>query len=122
MPDGQTDDKLVEEFATFFLEKIQNTCDKFTRIEEFKPSTNEQVPLLRKLLPLPYNEIHKDIFSENNKTCKFDHIPTKIPKRILPAILGTITEIVNLALSTGSFAQNWKTVIVKPFLRILDLI
>ena len=53
----------------------------------------------------------------NNKTCKLDHIPTEVLKRILPTILGAITEIVNLSLSTGSYAQDWKTAIVKPLLK-----
>ena len=86
MQEDQTNDKLAEEFATFFLEKFHNICDKFTRIKEFKPSTNEQVPLLRKFSPLLCNEIHKEILSMNNKTCKLDHIPNEILKRILPAI------------------------------------
>ena len=85
MPEGQTHDKLAQEFVTFLLEKIQNIHDKFTRIEEFKPPTNKQVPLLRKFLPLSHNKIHKEILTMNNKTCKLDHIPTKILKRILPA-------------------------------------
>ena len=112
MPEGQTNDKLAEEFATFFLEKIQNTHDKFTRIE-FKPSTNQQVPLLRTFLPLSC----KEILSMNNKTCEVDDIPTETLKRILPAILGTIAAIVNLSLSTGSFAHEWKTAVVKPLLK-----
>ena len=45
MSEGQTDVKLAEEFATFFLEKTENISDKFTEIEEFKPSTNEEAPL-----------------------------------------------------------------------------
>ena len=53
----------------------------------------------------------------NNKTCELDHIPTQVLKRILPIILGAITDIVNISLSTGSFACNWKTAIVKPFLK-----
>ena len=61
--------------------------------------------------------MHKEILSMNNKTYKLDHIPTEILKRILPAILGAITEIFNLSLSTGSFAQDWKTAIVKPLLK-----
>ena len=43
-------------------------------------------------------------------------LPTEILKRILPTILGTITEIVNLSPSNGSFAQDWKTVIVLKIL------
>ena len=60
----------------------------------------------------------------NNKTCKLDHIPTKVLKKILPITLGAITEIVNISLSTGSFAQDCKTAIVKPLFKKpgLDLI
>ena len=53
----------------------------------------------------------------NNKTCELGHIPTQELKRILPIILGAITDIVNISLSTGSFAHNWKTAIVKPLLK-----
>ena len=117
MPEGQTDDKLAEEFATFFLGKIQNIHNKFTGIEELNSSINEQELILSKFLQLSYNKIHKELLSMNNKTCKLDHIPTEIIKRIPPAILGTITEIVNLSLSTGSFTLDWKTVIAKPLLK-----
>ena len=53
----------------------------------------------------------------NNKTCELDHTPTQVLKRILPTILGAITDMVNISLSTGSFAQDWKTVIVKSLLK-----
>ena len=86
MPEGQTNVKLAEEFATFFLEKIKNIRDKFTGNEEFKPFTNEQVPLLRKFSPLSCSEVHKEILGMNNKTYKLDHIPTAVPKGILPTI------------------------------------
>ena len=65
MPGVQTDVKLAEEFPTFFLEKIEDIHDKFREIEEFKPSTNEQ-------LPLYCNEVHKEILSMNNKTYELD--------------------------------------------------
>ena len=60
----------------------------------------------------------------NNKTCELGHVPTQVLQKILPIILGAITEIVNISLSTGSFAQDWKTAIVKPLLKKpgLDLI
>ena len=121
MPEGQTNVKLAEEFATFSLEKIKNICDKFMGIEEFKPSTNEQVPVLRKFSPLSCSEVHKEILSMGNKTCELDHILTKVIKGILPTILGTITEIVNLSLSTGSFAQDWKIAIVLLLLKKPEL-
>ena len=54
-----------------------------------------------------------------NKTCDLDHIPTQVLKRILPIILGAITDLVNISLSTGSLAHNWKTAIVNHCLRNL---
>ena len=96
---------------------MENIHDKFTGTKEFKPSTNEQAPLLRKFSPLSCTEVHKEILGMNNKTSELGHITTEVLKRNLPIILGTITEIVNLSLSTGSFAQDWKSMIVKPLLK-----
>ena len=87
MPEVQTDSILAKEFATFFLEKIENIHDKFTGIEEFKLATNEQVPPLKTFSPLSCDEIQKEILSMNNKTCELDHIPTQVLKIILPTIL-----------------------------------
>ena len=80
MPEGQTDSILAKEFATFFLEKIKNICDKFTGIEEFKLATNEQATPLKTFSPLSYNEVQKEILSMN-KTCELDHIPTQVLKK-----------------------------------------
>ena len=106
------------------MTKLENICNKFKGIEEFKPATNEQATTPKTFSPLSCNEVQKEILSMNNKTCKLDHIPTQVLKKILPIILGAITEIVNISLSTESFAQNWKIVIVKPLLKKpgLDLI
>ena len=89
----------------------------FTGIDEFKPASNEQATPLKNFSPLSCDEVQKEILSMNNKTCELDHIPTQVLKRILPIILGAITDIVNISLSTGSFACNWKTAIVKPLLK-----
>ena len=121
MPEGQTDSMLAKEFATFFLEKIENIYDLFTGIDEFKPAINEHASPLENFSPLTCNEVRKEIMGMNNKTCELDHIPTQVLKQILPIILGAITDIVNRSLLTGSFAHNWKTAIVKPLLTKLGL-
>ena len=108
---------LAKEFATFFLEKIENICNLFTGIDEFKPAINEQASSLENFSPLTCNEVQKEVMGMNNKTCELDHIPTQVLKRILPIILGAITDIVNRSLLTRSFAHNWKTAIVKPLLK-----
>ena len=57
MPEGQTDSMLAKEFATFFLEKIENICNPFTGIDEFKPAINEHASPLENFSPLTCNEV-----------------------------------------------------------------
>ena len=57
MPEGQADSMLAKEFATFFLEKIENIHDLFTGIDEFKPAINEHASPLENFSPLSCNEV-----------------------------------------------------------------
>ena len=52
-----------------------------------------------------------------NKTCELDAILTYLIKDILPAVLKTITQIVNMLLPTGTFPVDWKTTIVRPLIK-----
>ena len=117
MPEGQSDGMLAKEFAKFFLQKIEDICNLFTRIDEFKPGINERALPLDNFSPLTCNEVLKEIMGMKNKTCELDPIPTQVLKQILPTILGAITDLVNRSLITGCFAHNWKTAIVRPLLK-----
>ena len=66
----------------------------------------------------------KIIRSMPTKSCETDAIPTMLLKQILDKVGGTITSIVNISLTEGVFAINWKTAIVRPLLKKagLDLI
>ena len=59
MPKGQSDSMLAKEFATFFLEKIENICNLFTGIDEFEPAINEQASPLENFSPLTCNEVQR---------------------------------------------------------------
>ena len=52
-----------------------------------------------------------------NKTCELDVIPTNLIKDILPAVLKTIIQIVNMSLTTGTFPLYWKTAMVRPLIK-----
>ena len=52
-----------------------------------------------------------------NKTCELDTIPTNLIKDILLALLKTITQIVTMSLTTGTFPLDWKTAIVRPLIK-----
>lgn len=52
-----------------------------------------------------------------SKTCLLDPIPTSFTKRHLPAILPTLTLIINMSLSSGVVPREYKTGVVIPILK-----
>ena len=116
-------ESLAEEFADFFLDKIntihQNlvqytlyTCEEGCQsgLQQFKPMTEDEVSSI--------------IHNMSSKSCKRDNVPTTLLKQILPDVIKVITKIVNISLTTGAFSQSWKTAVIYPLLKKvrLDLI
>ena len=62
-------------------------------------------------------EVINIIRSMPTKSCENDAIPTKLFKVILEKLGSVITSIVNLSLTTGVFADAWKSAIVRPPLK-----
>ena len=73
--------------------------------------------MLQHLLPMTNKEIEREILSMKNKTCELDTIPTNLLKDILLTVLETITQIVNMSLTTGTFPLDWKTAIIRPLIK-----
>src|SRR6218665_2067296 len=63
-----------------------------------------------------YNSIFKSIYKQN-KQCDLDPIPTSLLKECAALLVPTITEIINLFLSTGTFPMQFKDSAVKPLLK-----
>ena len=103
MPEGKSDAQLTTEFASFFLDKIKKIRFQFQNTDQYIPEVNASVPKLHELQLLTEEEIEKEICSMNNKTCELDAIPTHLMKDILPAVLKTITKIVNMSLTNWYF-------------------
>ena len=57
----------------------------------------------------------------NNRTCELDAIPTHLLNDILPAVLKTITKIVNMLPTTDTFPLDWKTAIVRLLIKKASL-
>ena len=111
--------KLAEDFASFFLEKIQKIRDKFEGIPAYQPK-HMAVPQLVKFPPFSQKEIKKLIMSMKTKSCELDVMPTNILKQIIDNCLPAVTKLVNLSLEQG-FAEDWKTAIVRPLLKKIGL-
>ena len=64
------------------------------------------VPEFNNFRELNEDQVLKLIMKTKSKSCEMDPILTTLLKRILPSILPTITNIVNLSLQSGSFLRN----------------
>ena len=52
-----------------------------------------------------------------SKSCELDYMGTDKINKILHTCIQSITKIVNLSLSKGTFSNQWKTAIVKPLIK-----
>ena len=57
------------------------------------------------------------IQASQNKQCDLDPIPTSLLKDCVTLLVPTVTKIINLSLSTGSFPSLFKDSVVKPLLK-----
>ena len=96
---------LAEEFATFFLEKIDKIHQALNNKPQYKP-THHAIPKLCRFAPLTEKQVHRVISLLKTKSCELDPVPTTIFKKLLPAILPLITKIVNLSLTEGIFVRQ----------------
>ena len=120
LPDHTDKEELADEFASFFITKIQKTRDQLDSLPtyyhvssdppeflEFDLMTEEEVGSIIRCMPL--------------KRCNMNIIPTTLLKDALPGLLPTITNIVNASMTQGVFLSSWKTAFVKPLLKKLGL-
>jgi hypothetical protein len=50
-------------------------------------------------------------------TCTTDSLPSKLVKHHLDTLLPMVTKMVNFSLSSGSFADVWKTAVIIPLFK-----
>ena len=116
MPLGKTDRELAEEFATFFLEKIDKIRVRFKEIAPYRPRQLETTRL-EKFTPISSSQLEKTIHHMKPKTCALDPIPTSKLQEIIEGCIPAITHLVNSSLDQGAFCNTWKEAIVKPLIK-----
>ena len=116
MPLGKMDSQLAEEFATFFLEKIDKIRDKFKGIVPYHPR-QLGTPNLERFAPISSRQLEKIIHKMKPKTCALDLIPTSKLQEIIEGCIPTITHLVNSSLDQGAFCDIWKEALVKPLIK-----
>ena len=120
-PKHNTKEDLVEDFVTFFQNKILKIRELFNGMKQYEAITDTSVPLLRKFAPLTEKQTALIIKQMKSKTCELDDIPTNILKKILPIVCPLITKIVNMSLTNEEFSTKWKTAVVRPLIKKIGL-
>ena len=116
LPTSTSNEELTDEFANYFLEKILNIRKFFDGIPNYKPNPID-IPQLNKFSTLSETQLYKIIMEMPSRTCELDIIPMEFLKEVLLHCIPSITKVVNLSLSMGTFFKDWKLAIIRPLIK-----
>ena len=116
MPNSTIDKQLANDFADYFIEKIQDDLDANPK---FKPKRNSSITPLKIFEPTTADEVTTIIKGMKTKSCELDFLPTSLLKKALLFVINTITNIMNVFLEQGVFPDSWKMAIIRPLLKKL---
>ena len=118
IPPNNDKNKLADDFANYFIGKIQKIRDQMDQYDKYT-LLHKEIPTLSQFEPMTTKEFARPTSSMATKSCKLHAIPTSVLKQITPSILQIITKIINISLTQGTFVEEWKTAIVHPLLKKL---
>ena len=116
LPECNTKEDLANQFAEFFITKMQNIRDKLDSFPVYNHK-DSLPPKLAKFEPLMEEDVRQIIKAMPSKCCDLDVIPTSLLKEALESLVPTLMKLVNLSLAEGVFIEEWKIALVKPLLK-----
>ena len=107
-PLPESDEELANDFADFFMQKIQKIRYSLEHHPKCDPSKSTTRPreVLGQFREVSEDEVKKTINEMATKSCNSNPIPNSLLKQILPAVISTIMKIMNVSLRDGIFAAN----------------
>ena len=121
MSKSDSDETLMNDFANFFIDKIWKICDALQQHDKYTPTRNTNVKLLSCFREMTEDEVIKIIEGMSPKSCELDAIPSSLLKQLATDLAPALTKVVNTSLTSGVFATNWKTSIIRSILKKLWL-
>ena len=115
LPDHTDKEELANQFASFFITKIQKIRDQLDSLPTYCHISSDPPEFLEFELMME-EEVGSIIRDMPAKMCYMDII-----KDALPGLLPTITKIVNASMTQRVFPSSWKIAHVKPLLKKLGL-
>ena len=119
MPPNKTDEELANEFANYFLDKLEKIRSKFTAVRPYTPTVYD-TPALQRLTTLTTDLLYKVIMDMPTKSCELDIISTKLLKQVLHSCIPAVMKIMHLSFDKGDFSPQWKSAVVCPLFKSLS--
>ena len=120
LPTGLSNDVQANEFADYFIDKIQTIRDSLKVHEKYVPKGREIKVKLETFRQLNSKELCEIVMNLKSKSCELDNIPTTFLKRNIDEFLVVLGIVVNSSLETGVFDDRWKTAIVRPLIKQMN--
>ena len=117
MPPAESDQLLAEEFADFFIEKINKIHEDLDQYDLYEPIATEAITARESFLPLSRLEVKKLVMDMKAKMNELDLLLAKFLKENIEKFIGLLANIVNISLESGVFAKEWKMVLLHPLMK-----
>ena len=84
LPDGISNQELADQFADYFINKIQLIRDSLDNYDKYCTEPTSHIPTLGKFKPPIKDQVAKIIMGMASKSCESDLDPSALLKEILP--------------------------------------
>ena len=119
LPEHEDAQTLAEEFADYFLVKVEKISDELVDYPKYQPKESH-APKLNDFRLLSTDEILEVLYGLETKHCELDIFPVVLLKKIALYIKVELSIIVNMSLRR-EFLDDWKTACVKPLIKSINL-
>ena len=103
-----TSEFIAEEFANYFIDKINKICSNLDKHDKCKPSHMSLNQTLSNFKPMTNDHVIRIINNMTTESCESDPIPTTIFMKVVPIIKDEITAIINISLLEVSLLTSRK--------------
>ena len=117
--------KFADQMGQYFVEKKRKIHSKLDNLAFTLPidphdsgaDVQPTVAQFNAFTTLSEDDVRQFIHDSIKKSCNLDPLPTSVALDYVDTLLPSITKIINLSLTSGQFAGEWKCALMNPLLK-----
>ena len=121
LPDGESYERLSEQFAEFFLDKISRLRAKLDGILTYNLTMRQIDQSLMEFKLVSPGEVCKHMHNLGSKKSALDPLPIDLYKECVETLVGVTTYIINTSLQEHTFPLIWKEALIMPLIKKQNL-